>query len=64
MRPDVRRHSDSAVGAMGVLAGGQLINGSHRANRIVTTTGFVRQLLNPLVIAGRIRTIHVEFERR
>ncbi len=52
MRLEVRRQSDLAVRALRALAETDRVKGPRLAERIDTTTGFVSQVMTPLVRAG------------
>lgn len=56
MRLEVRRQSDLAVRALRALGDVDRIKGSELADRIGTTSGFVSQVVNPLVKAGWVRS--------
>jgi Rrf2 family protein len=56
MRLEVTRRADLAVRALGLLADGRRMKASDLATALVTTTGFVPQVVGPLVKAGWVRS--------
>lgn len=56
MRLEVRRQSDLAVRALRALTSAERIKGPELAEQIDTTSGFVSQVLTPLVRAGWVRS--------
>ena len=57
MRLELTRKSDLAARTMVVLAGGERLKAGALAHELGTTTGFVPQVVGPLVRAGWVRSV-------